>query len=180
MRFATLFFSLIATVFFTANTGWAKDASKDAAKDTITVQKVMPYKKGIVLTKAVRVKCRLPEKLSIFVQKYSKKSADIKVVDGDLKDIEGKVLDIKIINVHGPGGGTYTGAKYVAVEGKLMENGKVISSFIGARYSGGGFYGGFKGTCSILGRCVKAIGKDVAKWLRNPKDGARLGDAPED
>lgn len=176
MRFVSLFLTLVITTFLGTSVSWAKDA----VKDTITVQKTMPFKKGIAITKAVRVKCRLPEKLSIFVQKYSKKSADIKVVDGSLKDIEGKVLDIKIINVHGPGGGAYTGAKYVAVEGKLMENGKVISSFIGARYSGGGFYGGFKGTCSILGRCVKAIGKDVAKWLRDPKDGARLGDAPED
>jgi len=176
MRFASLFLTLIITTFLGASVSWAKDT----VKDTITLQKTMPFKKGVPVPKAVRAKCRLPEKLSLFVQKYSKKSADIKVVDGDLKDIEGKVLDIKIINVRGPGGGAYTGVKYVAVKGELKENGKVISSFIGARYSGGGFYGGFKGTCSILGRCVKAIGKDVGKWLRNPKDGARLGDAPED
>lgn len=176
MRFVSLFLTLIITTFLGAGTGWAQES----AKDTITVQKLMPYKKNLPVPKAVRVKCRLPEKLSIFVQKYSKKAADINVIDGSLKGVKGKVLDIKIINVHGPGGGAYTGAKYVAIEGKLIENGKVKSSFIGARYSGGGFYGGFKGTCSILGRCVKALGKDVGKWLRDPKDGARLGDAPED
>ena len=43
--------------------------------------------------------------------------------------------------------------------------------------AGGGAFGGFKGTCSILGRCIKAIGADIAKWLANPTMDAMLGNA---
>jgi hypothetical protein len=87
------------------------------------------------------------------------------------------VLTIEIVNVHGTGGGAYSGAKSVVIEGTLQENGKVIGTFEGSRYSGGGFWGGFKGTCSILGRCVKALGNDVAIWMENPYKGAKLGDS---
>ncbi|MEJ2404442.1 MAG: hypothetical protein P8171_09165 [Candidatus Thiodiazotropha sp.] len=45
---------------------------------------------------------------------------------------------------------------------ELFENGKKIGSF--------------KGTCSILGRCVKALGKDISEWLINPTMNARLGE----
>ena len=34
----------------------------------------------------------------------------------------------------------------------------------------------FKGTCSILGRCVKALGRDVSEWLQHPSERAVLGD----
>ncbi len=40
----------------------------------------------------------------------------------------------------------------------------------------GGLFAGFKGSCSVLGRTVKAIGKDIAEWLVNPVLDADLGD----
>jgi len=59
----------------------------------------------------------------------------------------------------------------------LKENGEVIGSFTGARYSGGGAFGGFKGTCAILGRCIETLGKDIATWLKDPTMNAMLGNA---
>src|SRR4030065_483798 len=66
----------------------------------------------------------------------------------------------------GFGVGAWSGAKHVPVEGTLWENGKIKGTFTAMRYSGGGAFGGYKGTCAILGRCVKAIGKDGGGWLR--------------
>ena len=34
----------------------------------------------------------------------------------------------------------------------------------------------FKGTYSILGCCVKALGRDVSDWLLHPSERAVLGD----
>jgi hypothetical protein len=65
----------------------------------------------------------------------------------------------------------------VTVEGELVENGEVIGSFTASRYSSGGAFGGFKGTCAILGRCIQSIGKDIAAWLKNPTMNAMLGNA---
>jgi hypothetical protein len=44
------------------------------------------------------------------------------------------------------------------------------------RVSRGGAFGGFKGSCDVLERVVTAIGNDLAEWLANPTDEAKLGD----
>ncbi|NQV86958.1 MAG: hypothetical protein HQ492_07775 [Woeseiaceae bacterium] len=36
---------------------------------------------------------------------------------------------------------------------------------------------GAKGTCSILGRCVKTLGSDIATWLQNPTMNAMPGNS---
>jgi hypothetical protein len=62
------------------------------------------------------------------------------------------------------------------VRGKLYQDGKEIGAFTGRRNSMGGAFGGFKGSCSVLGRTVKALGKDIAQWLVQPAKGSQLGD----
>jgi hypothetical protein len=42
--------------------------------------------------------------------------------------------------------------------------------------SRGGPGGMFKGSCDVLQRVVTAIGNDLAEWLANPTDEAKLGD----
>ncbi len=63
------------------------------------------------------------------------------------------------------------------VKGQLMENGQPVASFRAKRFSTGGAFAGFKGTCSIIGRCARAIAEDISIWLKNPVDGAEIGDA---
>jgi len=58
----------------------------------------------------------------------------------------------------------------------LYKNGKRQAGFTASRVSGGGAFGGFKGSCSVLGRTVKILGSDVSLWLLHPVDGAHLGD----
>ena len=65
----------------------------------------------------------------------------------------------------------------MTVKGTLREDGKPIGNFTAERFSGGGVFGGYKGTCAIVGRCAKAIGKDISIWLQNPGKNSRLGDA---
>jgi hypothetical protein len=45
-------------------------------------------------------------------------------------------------------------------------------SFRGER----GAFAGFKGSCSVLGHTVKALGSDIADWLVKPSEDADLGD----
>ena len=101
--------------------------------------------------------------------------ANVVLADDVTESTEGRVLHVEISSVVGPQGGAWSGAKSVTVEGKLTENGEVIGTFKGNRYSGGGAFGGYKGTCSILGRCAKTLGSDIAKWLAKPTMDARLG-----
>lgn len=41
---------------------------------------------------------------------------------------------------------------------------------------GGGAFGAFKGTCSILGRDVKAMAKNISRWITSPTKNTRLGE----
>ena len=66
---------------------------------------------------------------------------------------------------------------WMTVIGTLRERGRVVGSFRAKRYTTGGAFAAFKGTCSIIGRCTKAIGKDIAAWLENPGMDSKLGDA---
>ncbi|UTA48475.1 hypothetical protein L1F30_02765 [Simiduia sp. 21SJ11W-1] len=144
------------------------------AGDAVQVQRVIGYAENAEVRQAVVDECELQTKIPVFLSKYAKK--DVALVDGELA-AEGRRLELVISNAFASGGGAWSGAKSVTVKGKLYEGEALVGDFIARRYSTGGMFGGFKGTCSIVGRCGKAIAKDIAEWLKNPTEGARLGDA---
>jgi len=167
MRSASVFLIVALLVSFTAH-----------AEDVMyTVVSPVPFAENSMASSDVKNSCALDTRLPQFIADYAKRGIEVVVGSDPGENVEGKVLYLKIVHVLGTGGGAWSGAKSVTVEGELRENGEVIGSFTGARYSGGGAFGGFKGTCSILGRCIQAIGKDVANWLKKPTMHAMLGDA---
>jgi hypothetical protein len=148
------------------------------AAGSITIAKQAPFAQQLSVPDAVRAECKLPERVSEFVKEYADKNYDkVVLTDKVSAGTPGQALSMKIVGLSGAGGGAWSGAKHVTVEGTLWDNGKVKGTFTATRYSGGGAFGGYKGTCSILGRCVKAIGKDVGGWLLAPSMNAKLGDA---
>jgi hypothetical protein len=135
------------------------------------------YAENAPVPPAVRNECKLETELANWIKTYADElKLPVKVAEGDPAKDVGRVLDVKITNVMGAGGGAWSGAKSVQVMGELREGDKVIATFGGSRVSGGGAFAGFKSTCSIMGRCVKALGRDIANWLKNPEPNARLGD----
>ena len=61
------------------------------------------------------------------------------------------------------------------IKGSLERPGQSILRFKALRISSGGMWGPYMGTCAILGRCVKTLSEDIADWLKNPSDNAKLG-----
>lgn len=148
------------------------------AAENITISKQAPYAQQLRVPDAVRAECKLPTQVTEFVKENAAKSyGKVVLADNVSAKTPGQALSMKIVGMTGTGGGAWSGPKHVTVEGTLWQNGKVKGTFTATRYSGGGAFGGYKGTCAILGRCVKAIGKDVGAWLLEPKMNARLGDA---
>jgi hypothetical protein len=141
------------------------------ASAEVQVLKDIPFSQDIEVRAAVREKCELGTKLSGFIAEYG---TDVTRVD-ELGS--GRVLDLSITQVHASGGGVFSGPKWLEVQGTLKQAGKPVASFRGKRFSGGGAFGVFKGTCAIIGRTTQALGKDIGTWLANPVDGANLGDA---
>jgi hypothetical protein len=135
------------------------------------VLRTIPYAKGVEVRQAVRDQCRLETKVPGFVAEYG---SDVVLVD---QLGGGRVLELAITQVHAPGGGAFSGSKWMTVTGTLREGGRVTGTFRAKRYTTGGAFAAFKGTCSIIGRTTKAIGRDIAAWLENPGMDSKLGDA---
>jgi hypothetical protein len=104
------------------------------------------------------------------------------VIPSALADSSGKValvdgkgdLELVISDVHGPGGGVFSGPKWVEVKGTLRRGGETLR-FRAKRVSAADPFAG--GTCGILAKCGRNLGKDIATWLESPTDGAEIGDA---
>ncbi len=140
------------------------------------VIKPISFLKGSYVRDAVKRECNLLGKLTQFVEDNAAGQYAKIVTDSRSAPAGAQVLQIDIEQVQGGGGGAWSGGKMVMIKGKLTKRGKVIGTFRGRRYSGGGFFGAYKGTCAILGRCVKTLGSDIATWLENPSHEAVLGD----
>ena len=147
-------------------------SASGAGDDPIKVARTIDFAESARAPQKVRDECSLQTKVTHFIDEFSDQ---VTLVDGDAGR-SGRVLVLEISEVHAPGGGAWSGPKVLGVKGTLQDNGKHVAGFTAKRYSGGGMFGGYKGTCSIVGRCAKAIGKDIARWLESPTDGAHLGD----
>jgi hypothetical protein len=147
------------------------------AAGTLNLQDLAQYEKGMPVPEAVRAECGLEGKVVELVQSAVARNFDkVVLVPDGTKSGAGRSLAMKITGITGTAGGAWSGAKFLTIDGTLRENGKVIGTFRATRLSGGGAFGGYKGTCSILGRCAKALSDDVAKWLSAPTMNAKLGD----
>ena len=78
----------------------------------------------------------------------------------------GKVINISIDNIYSGGNAFLGHRKQATVSAHLTDNGEVIARTNKSRNSGGGFLGGFKGSCSVLNHTVNTLGNDIAKWLK--------------
>ena len=77
---------------------------------------------------------------------------------------DGKVIQLTIISVYAPGGGTWSGRKSMRVRADIMERGAIVDSTVLSRRSwGAGVLP--SGTCEVLDRVARALGKDLAVWL---------------
>jgi hypothetical protein len=89
--------------------------------------------------------------------------------NGTTTSTDGQVVRATITYVLGTAGGAWSGPKAVAIRVELLNNGKVERSAKLHRTSA--FSMGFKGTCAILDKDARALGKDVVKWIENPSYG---------
>ena len=140
-----------------------------AAGATVLTATTAPFAKGARVPPKVKAECGLSEAIPKAVADHS---ADVKLVASAPRS-EGRTLELVIGDIHAPGGGAFSGPKWMEVKGTLRDRGKAIGSFRAKRYS----TFPFAGTCGILARIAKALGADIAGFLENPSKDATLGDA---
>lgn len=144
----------------------------------VAIAKQTPYSEDADVQPKVRESCTaLNGQLPTFIEEFSKTSGvEVVLVDSIDIEAEGRVLKLELVEAVSMGNAFMGHHKYTKVRGTLFENGAVVADFRGRRNSMGGFAAGYKGSCSVLGRTVKALGKDIAVWLKSPVDDAQLGD----
>ena len=134
-----------------------------SAAAQVKVPEKIAFEKGVSVTDAVKKECALETKIPQYVKGAAGAGSK-------------GALDMKITGVLAPGGGAWSGPKSVTVSGTLRDGGKVVGTFVARRNASAGAFGG-GGTCNMLDRCAKAIGKDIGEFLKAPKMNAKLGDA---
>lgn len=140
-------------------------ASAAALAQTVKVPKRIEFAPGSGVRRQIVDECNLQ---TIIPEAIAARSGKVELVEG-----KGD-LELVISDVHGPGGGIFSGPKWVEVKGTLRRGGERLT-FRAKRLSAADPFSG--GTCGILAKCGRAIGQDVADWLEDPVSGAEIGDA---
>ncbi len=144
----------------------------------VAIAKQTPFSEDADVQPKVKEACTaLNGQLPTFIEEFSKTSGvEVVLVDRIDTTAAGRVLKLELVEAVSMGNAFIGHHKYTKVRGTLFENGAEVADFRGRRNSMGGFAAGYKGSCSVLGRTVKALGKDIAVWLKSPVDDAQLGD----
>lgn len=144
---------------------------------TVAALKKIPFSEDANVRDAVREECEIQTQVPKFLKRFGPEyGIKVELVDSLDNAKTDQTIEMEITRVHAPGGGGWSGAKSMTVKAKVFEDGSLIGDATAQRHSTGGMFAGYKGTCSIVGRCAEAIGQDLARWLQDPSSDARLGD----
>lgn len=152
--------------------------SQTVKTEPLVLSKVV-YSTNAAIPQAVRSECDLPNKLSTFIRTAAEDVYTPILTDSAPAPAQANILNVEITHVEGASGGAWTGAKSVAIKATLTKQGQVLGDFKAARISNSaalvtGLLGGLEGTCSLLKRCIRTLGTDVAEWLKHPTPNAVL------
>jgi hypothetical protein len=144
------------------------------AGESIKLLRSVGYAEEAFVRPEIRSECQLENKVPEWIQLYAaKQGIQIQLVDA-LPET-GLILELEIADAIETGNAWTGRQKGLVIQGRLLENGQLKGNFRGRRMTTGGLFGGYKGTCSFLGRCAKTLGSDVAEWLRSPAKSSNIG-----
>ena len=148
-----------------------------AAGQTVSIPRSVPFAAESDVAGNIKRECAIDVKLSDFIAEYAaERRIPVSVVDKTDASMPGRVLVLEIVDAESSGNAFIGHHKSTKVRGSYFEDSKLVGSFKVRRDSMGGMFAGFKGSCSVLGRTVREIGKDIAEWMVHPVPDAELGD----
>lgn len=141
---------------------------------TVHVQDPVPFSESAFIADNIKAECSMGAQLATSLGSNAPKFGNT-IAFGDVPDNQGRVLKLELVEAQSARTGM-AHYKSATVRGVLLDDGQKVAKVTARRISRGGAFGGFKGSCDVLERVVNAIGGDLAEWLANPTDDARLGD----
>lgn len=145
----------------------ALSSSAFAGDKNVSLTANADYQNKAIIPSKITTECTdLGTQFAQSTKKYLEASGWNVSMSGDnMPTKEGDMLKLEILNAMSSGNAFIGHHKSVAVSATLYRNGTVVDTFTSSRDSSGGFMGGFKGSCSVLNRCVNTLGNDIAKWM---------------
>lgn len=114
----------------------------------------------------IRNECNLPAAQTEYVlNALSAAGVSAEAAPDDGVPGEGRFLRLRIESAISAGNAFTGHRKQVVTSAELFENGRSVGEKTFTRNSGGGMFGGYKGSCSVLRRCTKTLGQDIASWV---------------
>lgn len=149
-----------------------------ASAQALQLQRPVPYAADNDIADNIKAECKIDEQLADFVKQSVADAGggEVQFSSGPVDTGKGRALQLEILDAVSMGNAWMGHQKYTKVKGTLYEGGRKVAAFKARRNSMGGAFAGYKGSCSVLGRTVEALGQDIATWLKSPTDGANLGD----
>lgn len=136
------------------------------AKD-ITISSSADYSNPELIQTNIKESCTaLGDNFVKFTKAYLQKSGwNVSLSESVGAEAQDTAIKLEITDSVSAGNWFIGHRKSTTIRATLYENGEVADSYVASRFSSGGFWGGFKGSCSILNRTVKTLGSDVTKWV---------------
>jgi hypothetical protein len=157
----SLTFSLMAAIALLA-------AGTAGAQDTFFVQLPIKVDVGGGTADRIKAECKIDTVLANYiVAKVTSQFPGSGSLEGDqAAPANAKVLRLTVVNVHGLGGGAYTGMKQMSVRADIVARKKVLATTVRERQSMGGAAGLFGGgTCSAFNKISEVLASDIAAWM---------------
>lgn len=142
----------------------AKGAAKTVAKG-IAISPTTPVASGVNVHEKVLEECAIQSHLP---RAIAQRNSDVVLTDGG----GAMRLELKIVDVHAPSGGVFSGPKWVTVEGRLFQGKTLKGNFVAKESSMAGAK-----ACTMLNKVIEVMAGDIATWLHAPAKDSRLGGA---
>lgn len=146
-----------------------KPEPKGAAPKGIQLSRSTPLAEGIHVHPEVLSECMIQTKLP---QLIADRAPTVTLVD---KAGGPNRLELKIVEIHAPNGGMFSGPKWLVVEGRLFSGGAQKGNFTVRESSMASAT-----ACGMLDKVMRVMAGDIADWIPHPTKNATLVHKDED
>jgi hypothetical protein len=123
---------------------------------------------GAAVADNIKAECGLPQSQSEAVLKQlAEVGLPAQAASSEAVPATGRFLDLRIEAAISGGNGFIGHRKHVTTSARLFQDGVEVAQTTLSRDSTGGFGGAYRGSCSVLRRCVNTLGKDIAAWVKS-------------
>ena len=145
-------------------------AGPGLAQDKIRLEVPIPLAEGHDIDDEIISHCGVPED---FTRRLTRELRRVAVPEqAPITDMSGRVLKVEIVDAVWTGNWFIEHDQTIRVRGTLYQDGEHEAAFNGV-ISGRG--GGFSSACYQMKSYFDAMTWHIRRWLKNPVDGARIG-----